>query len=296
MQGALWMAAGGAGLLGPSRALAQALPDVAVVKGAPAAATRAAVEMLGGMKSVVKPGHKVVIKPNMSFTGGPESGTTTHPEVVRELVAMCKEAGASTVHVLDNPLRGVEVCMERSGIRDACKDLGRDMVQGLADHSFFVETAIPNGEQMTGNVVMRQVLEADVLIAAPVAKSHGGAGVSLCLKGMMGLVWDRRKMHYPLDLHTAIVDLNTLIKTHLAVIDATRVLSTNGPGGPGKVLKEDTVIASRDVVAADAQAVAMFEWWGRRVLPDNVGHIREAHRRALGRMDVDNLWVRRISV
>jgi uncharacterized protein (DUF362 family) len=56
-----------------------------------------------------------------------------------------------------------------------------------------------------------------------------------------------------------------VLKADLTVIDATRVLSTNGPRGPGKVLKEDTIIASKDMVAADAFAVARFQWYGKNI-------------------------------
>ena len=62
------------------------VPDIAVATGDRTAATRAAVDLLGGMHRFVKPGQKVIIKPNMSFAGGPEDATDTHPDVVRELV------------------------------------------------------------------------------------------------------------------------------------------------------------------------------------------------------------------
>lgn len=73
-----------------------------MVKGSPAAVTRAAVELLGGMSAFVRPDQKVVIKPNMSFTADVASATNTHPEVVRELLVMCIEAGAGTVRILDH--------------------------------------------------------------------------------------------------------------------------------------------------------------------------------------------------
>jgi uncharacterized protein (DUF362 family) len=80
------------------------------------------------------------------------------------------------------------------------------------------------------------------------------------------------------------------------VIDATRVLTTNGPGGPGKVITPKTVIASRDMVAADATAVAMFEWYGKKMEPRQVKHIKLAHERGLGRMDIQNLNTRKVVV
>ncbi len=275
---------------------AEPLPDIGVAKGAPAAATRAAVELLGGMAAFVSPGQKVCIKPNMSFANPPDWATTTHPEVVHELAAMCLEAGAADVRVLDYPLRSGALCLERSGIAAACAPLGsKVVVRALESASFFIDTAIPEGREMRENGFMRDALQADVLIAAPVAKSHGATGVSLALKGMMGLIWNRGALHSRYDLSEAIVDLNTLLRPQLTVIDATRVLSTNGPYGPGKVLTPDTVIASRDPVAADACTVARFEWWGRAMQPNQVKHIRLAHERGLGRMDLAALTIREVA-
>ena len=74
------------------------------------------------------------------------------------------------------------------------------------------------------------------------------------------------------------------------------MLSTGGPCGPVKVLTPNTVIASRDMVAADAYAVSSFEWYGKRYQPGQVAHIRKAHERGLGRMDVENLSIRTVTV
>ncbi len=149
---------------------------------------------------------------------------------------------------------------------------------------------------MKTNAILREALEADVIIAAPVAKSHGGAGVSLSLKGQMGLIKDRGIMHWRYDLSNAIVDLAERLKPALAVIDATRVMTTGGPGGPGRVITPGEVIASADPVAADATAVAAYEWYGRKFEPRQVAHLAAAHRRGLGRMDIENLNVERVAV
>jgi len=295
-KGVLWMIAGGSGILLPKRLIAAPVPDIAVVKGAPAAATRAAVDLLGGMKQFVKPGDRVVIKPNMSFRTPPERASNTHPDVVRELAAMCKEAGAAKILVLDHTLGQAELCLERSGIRKACNPISKKMVFALNDDRFYKATDIPEGKRMTSTDIMKEVLKSDVLIAAPVAKSHSATGVSLSMKGMMGLNYDRRVMHRNKKLHTSIVDLCTILKADLTVIDGTRVLSTGGPHGPGKVLKMDTIIASKDMVAADAYAVAAFEWYGKKFKPRQVRHILEAHERGLGRMDVENLNVKAIDL
>ncbi len=282
------------GMMAPTLLFAETPPDIAVAKGTPGAAARAAVKALGGMSRFVKKGQRVVIKPNMSFPTPPERASNTHPEVVRELAALCKAAGAGRVLVLDNPLGPAELCMESSGIAEACEPIDRRMVHMVSDPSQYAEKAIPGGKSLTETDIMKEVLGADVLIAAPVAKSHSGAGVSLSMKGMMGLVYNRMIFHRR-DLHTAIVDLSTVLKADLTVVDATRVLSTGGPGGPGKVLTPDTVVASADMVAADAYTVSAFEWYGKSYRPDQVRHIREAHARGLGRMDIENLRVESIT-
>ena len=104
----LWTCAISAGLRLPRVNAAGEWPDIAVAVGGRVPATRAAVDLLGGMGRFVKPGQKVVIKPNMSFGGGPEDATDTHPDIIRELVALCREAGATRVRVLDHTLRREE--------------------------------------------------------------------------------------------------------------------------------------------------------------------------------------------
>ena len=296
LHGALWLAAGSAGLFAPGTLFASDVPDLGVAYGGPGPATRAAVELLGGISAFVKEGQRVVIKPNMSFANPPENATTTHPEVVRELVAMCMEAKASSVLVLDHPLQSHEMCLESSGIEAACDAIRNDTVHAVADASLFAEADFTEAVEMKGNLVMKEVLKADVLIGAPVAKSHSGAGVSLTMKGMMGLVLNRSVMHSRYNLHQAIVDLNTFCKADLAVVDATRVLTTNGPRGPGKVDNKNMVVASADCVAADAYTVSACTWWGRKMRPDQVEHIRLAHKQGLGRMDVENLRVAEVTL
>ncbi len=230
-KGALLFTAASSGLIIPRILHGASVPDIGIAEGGPAAATRAAVNLLGGMKAFVKSGEKVVIKPNMSFDGPVSDAVNTHPEVIRELVAMCKEAGASRIRVLDHTLRPSEQCIQ--GTREACRIFGNDIVHALDKEDFYKETTISKGVSLSQTDVMKDVLESDVLIAAPVAKSHGSTGVSLSMKGMMGLVYNRSIMHWRYNLHSSIVDLCTILKPRLVVIDATRVLTTNGPGWAG---------------------------------------------------------------
>jgi hypothetical protein len=109
------------GLAGyPSFLRAAGEVDLAVITGEPAAATRKAIEALGGISRFVKQGQRVIIKPNMSFAKSPDFAATTHPLVVVAVARACIEAGAREVLVLDHTLQRAELCLERTGIRDAC--------------------------------------------------------------------------------------------------------------------------------------------------------------------------------
>ena len=280
----------------PSFLAAASRPDIVVAKGEPGAATRAAVAALGGMPAFVRPGQKVVIKPNMSFAAPVESAANTHPAVVKELLALCLEAGAASVRVLDHAFREGRQPLEYSGILAACESVAPGCCHNLTRSRHYSEFTLQKARDMRANAAMTDVLDADVLIACPVAKSHSSTGVSLSLKGQMGLILDRGCMHGRYDLDTSIVDLAFALKPSLSVIDASRVLSTNGPHGPGTVLTPGEIIASADPVAADALAVSSYAWYGRHVQPRQVAHIAQAQARGLGRMDVENLNVLRMSL
>jgi len=271
------------------------LPDIVVAMGVPGATTRAAVNALGGMRRFVKAGNKVVIKPNMSFPNSPGWATTTHPDVVKELATMCLEAGAASIMVLDNPLRNAKLSLKRSGIKSAMESVPQSRTEGIESERFYKEVEVPEGIELASTKIMKQVLDADVLIAAPVAKSHSATGLSLSMKGMMGLIFNRRVFHRDMDLNTAVVDLCTVLKPQLTVIDVSRLLSSGGPNGPGKVLTMNKIVASTDMVAADAATVELGTWYGRKFKARQVKHIRMAHKRGLGNMDIGGQVVKEIN-
>jgi uncharacterized protein (DUF362 family) len=280
-----------------SSILHAAYPDVVVVYGRdPGQISRKAVESLGGMQRFVKPGNKVVIKPNMSFASGPDAGSNTHPAVVREVAKMCAEAGASKISVLDNVLHNASDCLSMSRIPEVCKDVPHTSVSAAQAKRLFREVKVANGQQFKSMEVLAEVTDADVLIAVPVGKSHSSSGVSLSMKGMMGLINDRISFHSRYDLHQAIVDMVSVIKPQLVVVDGTRILSSGGPGGPGKIIPLNLVVASTDMVAADAQMIALGTWYDRKFRPDQVRHVRLAAERGLGSMDLQKLNVQNINM
>lgn len=265
--------------------------DLAVISGEPAAAARKALESVGGISRFVGKGQKVVIKPNMSFAKTPEFAATTHPQVVLAVARACVKAGASQVLVLDHTLQRAELCLERSGIREACKGLPDVHVLAVQDRKFFREIGIPGGKVLERVEVVRDVLDGAVLINIPVAKSHSTTGVSLGLKGLMGLIWNRDSFHYRFNINEGIADLATAVRPQLTVLDATRAMVSGGPGGPGEVMKPGLVIAGVDPVAVDSYGTGIVPWYGQSFRGRQVGHILAAHQRGLGKIDVEQLRI-----
>jgi uncharacterized protein (DUF362 family) len=265
--------------------------DLAVISGEPATATKKALEAVGGISRFVEKGQRVVLKPNMSFARTPDFGATTHPSVVATVAQACIEAGARQVLVLDHTLQRAELCLERTGIREACKNIPGVHVLALQDRKFFREIKIPQGKVLDRVEVMKEVLDDSVLINIPVAKSHSTTGVSLGMKGLMGLIWDRESFHSQFNINQGLVDLATVIKPRLTILDATRALVSGGPGGPGEVKKTNLVIAGVDPVAVDSYGVTVVPWYGQNFKGRQVEHLLIAHQRGLGKIDVDQLKI-----
>jgi len=257
-------------------------PDAIVARGDPEKTVRAAVEALGGMGSIVRPGDTVLVKPNISFARPPEWAATTHPLVIREVVRMCLEAGVRRVLVADHTLHDPKRCVSRTGLNEALEGIEGVSILTANVERFYREVPVPMGKALRRVKLLKALLDADKVIHMPVAKSHSATGVSLGIKGMLGLVWDRGFFHREVDLHQALADLATVVRADLTLVDATRALLTKGPGGPGEVASLRTVVASRNVLAADAVAVGLAPWWGRTTKPQDIKHLVAAAHMGLG--------------
>jgi len=273
--------------------------DLAVIKStSPEAATIAAVEALGGIGKFIKSGDVVVIKPNMAFPNPPGWGNTTNPEVVSAIAKLCIDAGARSILIIDHPQARPEQCLKRTGIADACEKLGSKKIRVSVEteQRDYKEVKLENAKALEKTEIHKALLRADVVINIPVAKSHSATGASFGMKNLMGLIWDRTYLHQQIDLHQGIADLSTFIKPSLIVVDATRVLTTRGPEGPGRTEELNTVIAGTDPVAVDSYAVTLSRWNNRVYTPKDVKHIAAASAMGLGEMDLDKLNVKKMEV
>jgi uncharacterized protein (DUF362 family) len=264
---------------------------VAVKNGEPAIMFDKAIEAMGGMKNFVKPGQTVVVKPNIGWDKTPEQAANTNPELVGHIVKRCKEAGAKSVLVFDNTCNEWTRCYKNSGIEQAVKAAGGEMITGN-EENMYREVNIPKGVVLKNAKVHKLIIESDVFINVPVLKNHGGAVMSLSMKNLMGVVWDRRFYHKN-DLQQCIADFSTYRLPDLNVVDGYRVMKQNGPQGVSvdDVAEMKYLIISKDMVAIDTAATKIFG-----IETEKVGHIALAEKLGIGTTNLDSLNIKRITV
>lgn len=272
-------------------------PDlVAVMGGEPAAMFRRAITELGGMKQFVKKGMKVVVKPNIGWDKTPELAGNTNPELVAEIVKQCFAAGAKEVTIFDHTCDDWQKCYKNSGIEDAAKANRAKMMPAHLE-SYYRPIALPNGKKMKNAKIHEAIVDCDVWINVPILKNHGGANLTISMKNLMGIVWDRGYFHQN-DLQQCIADMCTMDKMAvLNVVDAYRIMQTNGPRGrnASDVVLTKGLFISPDIVAVDTAAAKFFNQV-REMPLDTVGHLAKGEELKIGTMDLDKLNVKRIKM
>jgi uncharacterized protein (DUF362 family) len=249
------------------------------------AITKNAIDRIGGMARFVKKGQTVVVKPNMGWDRKPEFAATTHPVVVKSIVEECLRAGAKKVKVFDNSCNDTRRSYENSGIPNVLKGLDNVEVRYMEEERF--KKIDLKGVFLKEWEIYGDCLSADVLINCPIAKHHSLTGLTLALKNMMGIMGGNRGYIHR-QIEDALADLNSAIKSHLVVIDATRILVAHGPtGGSLKDVRTmNKVIVSTDIVAADAYATGLFG-----MKPQDIGITATAAKRGLGEMNLEKIKV-----
>jgi len=242
---------------------------------------RACLDRLGGIRHYIHRGDEVVMKPNVGFASPPSFGATTHPDVVAAAARLCREAGARSVWVVDNPINDPARCMRVSGIQQAAEDNGARVV--FPAPAAFRDVAEPSNSVLTRwPFFYAPFRRATKVIGLPAAKHHSLAKVTLGMKNWFGLLGGRRnRLHQDIDM--TIADLATLVRPTLVILDATRVLFRNGPtgGSPADVREAGIIAVAVDPVALDAYGASLLD---RK--PDELPFLIEAERRGLGLTDI----------
>ncbi|MFC1484222.1 DUF362 domain-containing protein [Candidatus Neomarinimicrobiota bacterium] len=270
--------------------------EIVVVTGSDYQAnTQKAVALIGGMERYVPKNSKVAILANPQSNN---PGTYTKPEIVRAVIQMCKAAGASKISCIGwLTLRD----WRTTGLKDVIDSEGVKLeITNLRNESQFKRVAVPEGKALKEARIIKTFYNYDILININISKEHSGNNYSGALKNLMGInspasdrTFHRRKSNMIAEdiehLDQCIADLNTIIHPHLCIMDSTEFVITNGPMGPGKLLKPQKVVAGTDRVAVDAYCATLFGYD-----PQNILAIKKAYEHGLGEIDLKNVSIKEI--
>ncbi|OHD55237.1 MAG: tat (twin-arginine translocation) pathway signal sequence [Spirochaetes bacterium GWF1_51_8] len=268
------------------------VPDLVAVKnGEPEAMFDAGIKALGGIAQFVKKGQVVLVKPNIGWDKSPEMAANTNPKLVKRIIEHCFNAGASKVYVFDHTCSSWQNSYKNSGIEQAAKDAGAEVVPASSPN-LYDKVTIPGGVMLKEAKVHELLLSADVFINVPVLKHHSATQMTAAIKNLMGIVWDRGYFHNN-DLHQCVADMAKFRKPTLNIVDAYRVLTANGPQSPNPadVALKKMLLISQDIVAIDTAAAAILEKNLKYIK-----YIEYAARDNLGQMDLEKLNIERISL
>jgi uncharacterized protein (DUF362 family) len=203
--------------------------------------------------------------------------------VVEAIIERLKNLNVK-IHVADSDatMTSADKAFEATGMREMCERNGVQFLN-LRHIKDRVKIEVPHCETLNTVTVPRIVTESAIISAAKL-KTHMSTTVTLGMKNMFGLLPDKFKGKYHAKgINKVIVDINTVVKSALTVIDGFVGMEGRGPSD-GTPVKMDLIIAGKDPVATDAT--------GARVMgfdPHEISHIRRANEKGLG--NIDDIYV-----
>ena len=211
-------------------------------------------EPLGGMERYVRPGERVLIKPNMLSAKPAEAAVTTHPELLRAVIELVRQAGGVPL-VGDSPgIGSARRVAERSGMLRVIEETGAQLVP-------FTETAPVAGSGTFREFELaRAYLEADRLINLPKLKTHEMMTMTCCVKNLFGAVVGTQKAAWHLKAGAdkelfaeMLLEVYRLREPDLNIVDAIVAMEGNGPGS-GDPCRVGLLLAGENAVAVDVIA------------------------------------------
>lgn len=231
-----------------------------------ARAIREALGLVGGLRQVVSSGQNVLLKPNLLSAKAPERAITTHPGVLAAVAAAVRAAGGRP-SVGDSPggaVRGIERVWRNTGMLEMSETAGVPLV------NFEASGSVELRGRLRTYMVARPVVDADVVINVPKLKTHVLTAYTGCVKNMYGAIpgFGKGRLHSvaprPVPFSRIVVDVYSLVRPALHVMDAVVAMEGDGPSG-GRPRHVGALLVGTDGVAVDAVAAQMIGFREGRV-------------------------------
>ena len=240
-----------------------------------------ATDLLGGMSNFVQKGDNVLLKPNLLSARAPESGVDTHPEFVRAIVRLVRESGGNP-KIGDTPggsVKRMDDVYEKSGMKKMADEEGVELLN------------FDRIEDVRGIPIASFALESDLVITIPKFKTHSLMTLTGAVKNVFGVVPGlfKTNLHRSFpnykNFASVIVDIYSIIKPGLAIMDGITAMEGEGPAS-GDLRNIGLVMASNDPVSLDAVLSTIV-----CLNPFDIETTRLAHDRRLGMGDLNNIEI-----
>lgn len=233
-----------------------------------------AVDAVGGMKSVIQKGDKVVVRANACWAVKPDSGIASDPRVVEALMRLIRdETKPREVVVADRSSIGADTAesFRVTGVGEAALRGGADRLLPL-EQDQRVPVQVPQPMVLFQPVYLsKTMLEADVLIYLAKMKVHKLTQISLTLKMNQGsLDWYDALRNHRADMHQKMIDMLKVMRPHLSLVDALWPMQGQGPGSPypEDLIKDfNVIIAGKDPVAVDTVGSTIMGFDAKHDIP-----------------------------
>lgn len=249
------------------------------------AAARKAIDLVGGINAFIKPGSKVLVKPNLLMAQAPQAGITTHPEVAAAVVKILKEINCS-IFLGDGPSvwgtrpENVDEVYEKTGMKALAEEEGINLVK-FSRHRWRGRFSLSGWLD-----------ECDYFISLPKFKTHGFTTMSGAIKNLYGLVSGPGKLELhkqysrPEDFAKVLVDIYALARPTLTIIDGIEAMEGEGPGTAGKLRNSGLLLVGSDAVALDSVLATIMG-----LKPTDILSTKEAGQRNLGAADMASIKI-----
>ena len=232
---------------------------------------------------------KILLKPNLNSNMNALTGNTTDLRILSALIQFLKVRGYKNILIGEGTNSGFY--RNRIGV------IARLQVDKLADYhgvkvkdlNYALSYEIDFDGQIKAQVA-KECVEADLFINLPKLKTHFEAGMSVCLKNLMGcLIGQESKKKTHQNLAENILRINQNIKPHLHIVDALIAMQGLGPTR-GTPIRLDTLVVGTDPYLIDLVCARLAEFDYKKILTldlaEKKGLLNASHHHFVDSLDL----------
>lgn len=251
-----------------------------------------AVDEIGGFASVIKPGDKVLIKPNICWHVNPDTGIITDLRVIEATITLIKDETKPRKITIAERLgmgRDTRYGFKVSGVEEIATRLGVDELLPLEEDARLAVTISKAKALIKPIHIPKSFIDADTIIYLPKMKTHKICEITLNMKLTQGIfTYTETQRAHRADIEQKFIDMLRVIKPDLSIVDAIYAMQGQGPGSPypEDLIKDmNLIIAGKDPVAVDSVGAYIMGYDPLR----EIGLIRGAHMEGLGEGNIENI-------